>query len=55
MGVWRHNSGSVTFTPTAPGDYLLALTCGGTESGFANLTVTDAVSQGSYAANRERQ
>jgi hypothetical protein len=32
-------SGSATITPTAPGVYTYALTCGGVESGFATLTV----------------
>ena len=32
-------SGSSTITPTADGTYTYALTCGGTESGFATLTV----------------
>ena len=31
-------SGSATLTPTAEGTYTYALTCGGTESGFAALT-----------------
>jgi uncharacterized repeat protein (TIGR03803 family) len=33
-------SGSVSLTPTTAGAYAYALTCGGIESGFANLTVT---------------
>ncbi len=35
-------SGSLTFTPRFLGTANYALTCGGTESGFANLTVTSA-------------
>jgi len=33
-------SGSFSFTPIADGTYQLAVTCGGTESGFATLTAT---------------
>ena len=33
-------SGSASITPTAAGVYTYALTCGGTQSGFATLTVT---------------
>jgi hypothetical protein len=32
-------SGSMSVTPTASGSYLYAITCGGIESGFANVTV----------------
>ncbi|MGA2981663.1 MAG: choice-of-anchor tandem repeat GloVer-containing protein [Terriglobales bacterium] len=32
-------SGSATLTPTTPGTYTYALTCGGQESGFATLSV----------------
>jgi len=35
-------SGSASITPTASGIYTYALTCGGTESGFATLSVTSA-------------
>jgi uncharacterized repeat protein (TIGR03803 family) len=35
-------SGSATLTPTSPGTYTYALTCGGTESGFATVIVGDA-------------
>jgi uncharacterized repeat protein (TIGR03803 family) len=35
-------SGSASVTPTAAGTYTYALTCGGTESGFANVTVSGA-------------
>ena len=34
-------SGSASLKPTAVGVYTYALTCGGTESGFANLTVVN--------------
>jgi uncharacterized repeat protein (TIGR03803 family) len=33
-------TGSASITPTVAGTYTYALTCGGTESGFATLTVT---------------
>jgi len=36
-------TGSAAFIPSAPGTYSYALTCGGQESGFAELTVTDAL------------
>jgi hypothetical protein len=36
-------SGSATITPTKPGTYIYALTCGGTESGFATVTVTNGI------------
>jgi uncharacterized repeat protein (TIGR03803 family) len=32
-------AGSATLTPSAPGTYIYALTCGGQESGFATLSV----------------
>jgi uncharacterized repeat protein (TIGR03803 family) len=35
-------SGSASITPTASGIYTYALACGGTESGFATLSVTSA-------------
>jgi uncharacterized repeat protein (TIGR03803 family) len=35
-------TGSATLTPTLPGVYTYALTCGGVESGFATVTVGDA-------------
>jgi uncharacterized repeat protein (TIGR03803 family) len=44
-------TGSATITPTVPGTYTYALTCGGTVSGFATLTVTPlAITTTSLAA-----
>jgi uncharacterized repeat protein (TIGR03803 family) len=41
-----HNyTGSASITPTAAGTYTYALTCGGTVSGFATLTVTGGSSK----------
>jgi uncharacterized repeat protein (TIGR03803 family) len=46
-------TGSATVTPTVAGTYTYALTCGGTESGFATLTVTSnkSATTTSIAAN----
>jgi uncharacterized repeat protein (TIGR03803 family) len=44
-------TGSITFTPTAPGTYNYALTCGGVESGFATLTVTGKASSTALQAS----
>jgi len=38
-------TGSADITPTAVGTYTYALTCGGTETGFATLTVTNSGSK----------
>jgi uncharacterized repeat protein (TIGR03803 family) len=40
----QSSSGSATITPTAAGTYIYGYTCGGTESGFATLTVTKITS-----------
>jgi len=43
-------SGSATLTPTTAGSYNYALTCGGTETGLATLTVTGASKSSSTTA-----
>jgi uncharacterized repeat protein (TIGR03803 family) len=43
-------NGSLKITPTAAGTYTYALTCGGSESGFATLTVTGSSKAASTTA-----